>query len=169
MTRIFVRAATVSLFAFMALPAGPASAQVDKNLVGAWNIVSISVEQGDKKVEPYGPDVKGTYVMDGSGRFAVVVTRGDLPKVASDNRTTATPEESQQIVHGSIAYFGSYTTEADKTMVLQIEGTTFPNWVGVTQKRTYVISGDEMTLTNPTASGGGAAKVVLKRAGQKSM
>jgi len=152
------------------MSAAPASAQVDKNLVGAWTIVSITVEQGDKKTEPYGSNIKGTQVFEPSGRFAVVLTRADLPKVASNNRETATPEESQKIVHGSIGYFGSYTTsDADKSMTLQIEGATFPNWVGTSQKRTYTISGDEMHLTNPTASGGGTAKVVLKRASPKAM
>jgi lipocalin-like protein len=172
MTHLFVRAAAaVSLLAFgVAMPAGPASAQTDKNLIGAWTIVSITVEQGDKKSEPYGSNPKGTQVFDGNGRFAIVVTRPDLPKVASNNRETATAEESQKIVHGSIGYFGSYTSnEADKSMTLQIEGATFANWVGTSQKRTYTISGDDMQLTNPTASGGGTAKVVLKRASPKAM
>ena len=169
MTHFSVRAAAaMSLMCFIAMPA---SAQVDKNLVGAWTIVSITVEQGDKKSEPYGANVKGTQVFDANGRFAVVVMRGDLPKVASNNRETATAEESQQIAHGSLAYFGSYTVnEADKSMTLQIESATLANWNGTTQKRLYAINGDQMTITNPTTSGGsGVAKVVLKRAGQKTM
>ena len=172
MTRIFARAAVAAslLGLGVAVPAGTASAQADKNLVGGWTIVSITVEQGDKKSEPYGADVKGTQVFDANGRFAIVVTRADLPKVASNNRETATAEESQKIIHGSIGYFGSYTTNlADNSMTLQIEGATYPNWVGTSQKRTYTISGDTMLLTNPTASGGGTAKVVLKRAGQRAM
>lgn len=172
MMKMFARvAAAMSLLAFgVAVPVSTASAQMDRNLVGAWTIVSITVEQGDKKTEPYGTNPKGTQVFDGGGRFAIVVTRADLPKVASNNRETATAEESQKIAHGSIGYFGSYTTnEADKSMTLQIEGATFPNWVGTSQKRTYTIAGDEMTLINPTASGGGVAKVVLKRASPKAM
>jgi lipocalin-like protein len=155
---IFARAAAaLSLLAF-AVPS-TASAQVDKNLIGAWSIVAITYQQGDKTTEPYGPSVKGTQVFGADGRFAVVVTRGDLPKVASNNRETATAEESQKIVHGSIAYFGSYTTNAaDNSVTVNIEGATFPNWVGTSQKRIYVITGDEMVLNNPTASGGGPAR-----------
>jgi hypothetical protein len=37
--------------------------------------------------------------------------------------------------------------------------------MGTSQKRLYTISGDQLTISNPTASGGGAATVVLKRAG----
>jgi len=168
---IFTRVATAATAAlsFLAL-AAPASAQVDQNLIGAWNIVSITYQQGDKTTEPYGSSIKGTQVFGADGRFAIVVTRGDLPKVASNNRETATPEESQKIVHGSIAYFGSYTTNAaDKSVTVNIEGATFPNWVGTSQKRSYVITGDEMKLFNPTASGGGSATVLMKRAVPKAM
>jgi len=173
MIRMIARAATaMSLLAIaIGVPAGTASAQVDKSLVGAWTIVSITFEQGDKKAEPYGPEPRGTQMFDAAGRFAVILARGDLPKVASNNRETATAEESQKITHGSIAYFGSYTAnETEKTMTLQIEGATFANWVGTTQKRQYAISGDTMTITNPTVSAGsGVARIVLKRAGQKTM
>jgi hypothetical protein len=103
---------------------------------------------------------------DANGRIATIVMRPDLPKVASNNRMTATAEESQKIVHGSIAYFGTYTTnEADHSVTVQIEGATLPNWMGTSQKRTYTISGDQLTISNPTGSGAGAATVLLKRAG----
>src|SRR5215813_11075388 len=170
MTRMFARiAAAMSLLGFV-MP-GPASAQqIDKNLVGAWNIVSVTYQQGDKTTEPYGSNIRGTQVFGADGRFAVVVTRGDLPKVASNNRETATAEESQKIVHGSIGYFGSYTTNAaDNSVTVNIEGATYANWIGTSQKRTYTITGDEMVLLNPTASGGGSAKVILKRAAAKAM
>jgi hypothetical protein len=172
MMKTFVRAATtLSVLAFAAAAStGAAWADPAKDLVGAWIIQSITFEQGDKKAEPYGANPRGTQMFDANGRFAVVVARGDLPKVASNNRETATAEESQKIAHGSIAYFGSYTVNnADSTMTLQIEGASFANWVGTTQKRIFTISGDTMTLTNPTTSAGaGVAKVVLKRAGTKT-
>ena len=45
--------------------------------------------------------------VDANGRYVLVIARADLPKVASNNRTMATPEESQAIVQGSIAHFGT--------------------------------------------------------------
>ena len=171
MTKTFVRAATtLSIVAFAAAAIGTACAEPAKDLVGTWLIQSVTFEQGDKKTEPYGANPRGTQMFDSNGRFAVVLARADLPKVASNSRETATAEESQKIAHGSIGYFGSYTVNnADSSMTLQIEGATFPNWVGTTQKRLFTISGDTMTLTNPTTSAGsGVAKVVLKRAGTKT-
>ena len=85
--------------------------------------LSVTYEQDGKKIEPYGPDVKGTEIYDANGRIATIVLRPDLPKAASNNRMTATAEESQKIVHGSIAYFGTYTTnEADHSVTVQIGG-----------------------------------------------
>jgi hypothetical protein len=37
---------------------------VDKNLVGTWTVVSVTYEQEGKKIEPYGPNVKGTIRRD---------------------------------------------------------------------------------------------------------
>jgi hypothetical protein len=173
MTQIFARiAAAMSLLAFaVAVPTGAASAQGAKELLGAWTIVSITVEGDGKKSEPFGPNPGGTQTYDSNGRFASMALRSDLPKIASNNRGTATLEESQKIVHGSMAYYGSYTiNEAEKSITMQMEGATFPNWVGTTHKRLFAISGDTLTVTNPTPSGGGGIlTVVLKRAGQKPM
>ena len=150
----------------VALPAGGASAETLKDLIGAWTLVSVSVEQGDKKIEPYGANPKGSMIYDGSGRFSITITRSGLPKVASNNRETSTPDESAAIAHGSIAYFGTYTfSEPDRVVAVKIEGSTFPNWEGVEQKRVISISDDTLILTNPTvSSGAGVAKVVWKRA-----
>src|SRR5262245_43584428 len=78
---------------------------------------------------------------------------------------------SQKIAHGSLAYYGTYTvTETEKSLAMQIEGATFPNWIGTSPKHLYAISGDTLTITNPTPSGGGGVlTVVLNHAGQKAM
>jgi hypothetical protein len=106
MTLVARAAAAISLWV-LAIP-GTALA-LDKNLVGVWTIVSVTYGEGADKTEPFGANVKGTQIFDASGHFAVVVTRADLPKVASNNREKATAEESEKIVHGSLGYFGTYT------------------------------------------------------------
>ena len=157
---------TMVLSLGLVLSASGVSAQTAKDLVGAWIIVSVTVEQGDKKIESFGPNPKGTQIYDASGRFATVVMRGDLPNVASNNIQTSTAEESQIIAHGSLAYYDTYTVnEADKTVSVKIEGASFPNFAGTAQTRRFAISGDQLTITNPTAQlSAGVAKVVLKRA-----
>jgi hypothetical protein len=48
--------------------------------------------------------------------------------------------------------------------MIKVEFSTFPNWNGTEQKRTIVISGDEMKWTNPAGSAGGVAELGFKRA-----
>ena len=151
----------------LVLWASGASAQTAKDLIGVWTTVSVTVEFSDKIIEVFGPNPKGTQIYDASGRFAIMVMRGDLPKVASKNLQTSTAEESQIIARGSIAYYGSWTAnDADKTVTVKIEGATFPNFFGTEQRRLFSISGDQLTITNPTPALGNVARVVLKRAKQ---
>ena len=42
--------------------------------------------------------------MDANGRYVIAIARAGIPKVASNNRTTATPEENKAIVGGSITH-----------------------------------------------------------------
>jgi hypothetical protein len=103
-------------------------------------------------------------MIDTKGRYVVALARNGLPKLASNNRTTATAAESKAIVDGSIFHFGTISINAaDKTLTFRIETSTFPNWDGVEQKRTFTLTGNELTYTNP-GSGGGMVTAVWKRA-----
>ena len=100
-----------------------------------------------------------------SGRYVITFARADLPKVASNNRTTATPEENKAIVGGSVTHFGTLSVNAaDQTITFKIETATFPNWDGTEQKRPFTLTGDELQWTVPAASGGGTGTTVWKRA-----
>jgi hypothetical protein len=147
------------------LSASTVCAQTVKDLAGTWTIVSNVNEQDGKKTDAFGPHPKGVLTVDANGRYVLAIARADLPKVASNNRTTATPEENKAIVQGSITHFGTVSVNAaDKTMTFKIETSTFPNSDGTEQKRPFTVTGDELKLTVPAASGGGTASVVWKRA-----
>jgi hypothetical protein len=55
-----------------------------------------------------------------------------------------------------IAGFGTYAIEGD-TVTVSWVASSYPNRVGTKETRTYKISGDNMTGTNPTASSGGTS------------
>ena len=144
----------------------PTFAQQAKDLVGTWTLVSITLEQDGKKTDFYGPHPQGQATFDPNGRFSIILTRSDLPKFASNNRKTGTPEENKAVVEGSLAYFGTYTvSETDGTFSTHIESATFPNWIGTDLKRQFTISGDELKWTSPTTTlGAGTGLDVWKRA-----
>jgi hypothetical protein len=156
------------LFVGIALQSADAVAQkpLNEQLAGAWTYVSVDTVRPDGSRTPmYGPTPQGLIIFDGHGHYALVNSRIDLPKYASNDRMQGTAEEYKTVVQGSIAHFGRYTiNEADKTITFHIDTSTFPNWNGVEQRRPFVLSGDDLKWTTPAASGGGSGEVVLKRA-----
>jgi Lipocalin-like domain len=141
------------------LPAASGAQQksLKELLVGTWTAVStINTATNGTKSEPFGPNPKGLLIFESNGRFSLITVRPDLPKCGTNNRATGTADENKAVLQGSIAYFGTYSVnEADKSYAVQIEGATFPNWAGTTQKRGLSISGDELTFINAAGSAGG--------------
>jgi hypothetical protein len=151
--------ATAASMLFGAAAVAPgASAQnrpIGKQLAGTWTLVSVSVD-GLSKQEPYGPKPAGIMMFDGAGNFSVTIVRNGVPKFASDNRMQGTESENKAAVQGSLAYFGTYEVdEATHALTVHIADSTYPNFRGQTQKRVVTLSGNELTVTNPTPSGGG--------------
>jgi hypothetical protein len=167
MNRRILRYITASLLIFgVILPFEEATAQTTaKDLVGTWTLVSITIERDGKKIDFYGPNPQGQAMFDANGRVSSIITRSDLPKFASNNRQSGTPEENKAVVQGSIAYFGTFTVdEAAKTVTYHLESCSFPNWSGIQRISTFNISGDELTFPNPVSSIGVSDQVVWKRA-----
>ena len=137
-----------------------------ERLVGSWTLVSLTAGEGANQTLPYGPNPRGSMMVDANGRFMIMVVRSDLPNFASNNRMRGTPDENNSVVQGSIAYYGTYTIdEATRVITVNVEGSTFPNFIGGTQTRILSFDGDEVTYLNPTPSHGGApAKVTYRRA-----
>ena len=165
MNRMISAVVTASALMFgVFLPSEEAVAQMAKELVGTWTLVSITREQEGKTTDYFGPHPQGQAIFEPNGRFSIIFIRSDVPKFASNNREAGTPEENQAATQGSLAYFGTYSvSEADHTLNSHLEGSTFPNWRGADQKRVLKLSGDELTLTNPRSSASGSATSVWKR------
>jgi hypothetical protein len=167
------RHTTLALSAMTVLCLGVAApstsvAQTAKDLVGAWTLISSdTVGLDGSKIPTFGDDPKGIIIFTNDGRFIYLLSRGDLPKFTSNNRNTGTPEENKAVVQGSIATFGTYSV-AGTDLIIKVENSTFPNWIGADQKRTIAITGDQLKWTNAAGSGGGVVELVLKRAAART-
>jgi hypothetical protein len=139
---------------------------VKEQLLGAWSLVSIEFVRPDgSRSSTFGANPKGIAFFDTGGHYIISVMRSDRAKYAINNFAQGTDEENKATAQGSITYFGAYSvSEADQTIAIHIEGSSFPNWNGADQKRIFAITGDELKLTSPAATGGGTAEVVWKRA-----
>jgi hypothetical protein len=136
-------------------------------LVGTWSLTSAdSVKADGTRVAVFGPSPKGTMIFTEDGRFALIQMRGDLPKLAANNRDQGTPEEYKAVVSGSIAYFGTYVlNEAEKLITLKLEGSTYANLLGAEQKRIITsLTAGELTFTNPRNPAGMTLEVGWRRA-----
>ena len=135
---------------------GQTARTAKEQLVGSWTLVSLTAGEGADQTLPYGPNPKGSMMVDANGRFMITVVRSDLPEFASNNRMVGTPDENNSVVQGSIAYYGTYTIdEATRVITVEVEGSTFPNFTGGAQTRILSFNGnDEVTYLNPTPSHG---------------
>jgi len=71
---------------------------------------------------------KGLLIFTSDGRFSQIHV-GDVPRIASNNRLTGTPEEYGAIMRGSLSVFGTYTVDEEKrTVTYKIVSSSFPNW-----------------------------------------
>ena len=137
-------------------------------IVGTWEFVVAEVKAPDgKKSFPFGETPKGILIFTSDGRFAQVHVASDVPRIASNNRLTGTPEEYGAIMRRSLSVFGTYTVDEEKkTVTYKIVSSSFPNWEGEAQTRTIdKLTHDEFVNTNPNVAGGrGSASNLYKRA-----
>src|SRR5215213_7481232 len=88
---------------------------------------------------------EGSLILDSSGRYAQMQMRSDRPKFESNNRLQGTADENSAIVHGTVAFFGTWSVdEATKTLIMKLDESMFPNQVGEVSRRPVILNGDEM-------------------------
>jgi hypothetical protein len=155
----------------VALLPGSALAQqksLKEQLVGVWTIVSWEQMNKDgSKFHRFGFNPKGVHVFDANGRFFIQFARSDLPKFAANDPMKTTEEENKAVMEGLIAYHGNYSVnEADRTIILHAEVSSFPNQVGIDQKRIIsFITANELKYKNSVPlMAGGQIQVVFRRA-----
>jgi hypothetical protein len=135
-------------------------------LVGTWIYVSSTGKREDGS-NVQRPSLQGAVTYTADGRFHFITTRIDAPKYASNDPARPSPEEAMAVASGSIAYTGTYTVDENtKTILPNIETSTFPNLVGAPNQRRIItsITADEMKFTNPRTPAGVTLEFVWKRA-----
>jgi hypothetical protein len=127
--------------------------------------VSSVLEKEGKRIDQFGVGATGMMILAADGSFMLTIAGPNLPRFASNNRASGTPEENQAVVAGSIAMFGSYAYDVgSRTLTLKTESSTFPNWNGTEQRRSlFAFDGNELKYGTAQASGSGRATVTWKR------
>jgi len=165
--RHFLALSTVAACGLAVLPGSAVGQSLKDQLVGTWTLVSWDQTNPDgSKFQRFGANPKGYNIFDASGRVFIMFAHPDLPKIASSNPSTPTPDEAKAIVSGAIGYFGTYVVnDADKSVVFRLEASSFPNQLLTDQKRTIVsVTADELKYSNPIPLSGGQINYAFRRA-----
>src|SRR5262245_64290237 len=99
LANLHAAAAASILCVSLAVAASAAVAQSVKTVAGTYTAVSVPA---------FGDSPRGTLILGADGRYALVIGRAKMPKIASGTRTSATAEENKAVVEGSLARYGRY-------------------------------------------------------------
>jgi len=136
-----VAIAAVLLVAQPFKAADDASGAVKKQLAGEWTLVKYEIVGENGQTRP------GTYdvgrVNYGDHEMSAHLMRSGRPTEAP------TTESARAAAYqGYVGYFGPYTIDADKKIVVHhVAGSSLPNWAGTDQVRHYGFSSDGRQLT----------------------
>jgi hypothetical protein len=114
---------------------------------GHYRLVSSRTRYpGGKEVDLQGTEPVGQTYYDSAGRMWVLVVppwRKALPAIA-------TLDEYRQLLHGVVAYYGTYHVDpSSRTVTHNVTAALLPQWVGQRFVRHYEFSGDRLTLIIP--------------------
>ena len=141
-------------------------------IVGVWQLVSEihTNKQGISAPNAgFGSDFHGVMIFTASGDYSSLSARPNMPRYPSGQLLTGgaaveIPAESSVAAHPGISSFGDYSVSADgKMLTVRIKGSTWASWVGVEQKRTLTLIGDELKYTVPAWHVGGTTEFIYKR------
>jgi hypothetical protein len=143
------------------------STTLKEQLIGTWiQVISEITSPDGKKSFPFGETPNGILIFTPDGHFAQVHIASDVPKFASGNRLTGTPDEYKAVNQKSLSMFGTYTVDEEKkTVTFKITSSTFPNVAGQTQTRAIdTLTADEFQNSTAVAGGRGSAFNLYRRA-----
>lgn len=147
----------IAIAAALVATSGVALAQSLKDqIVGTWRLVSIYNEEKGVKTHNFTEKPIGMSIYDKQGNVMQYLSKPNVPKFKESNRLKGSDGEYRTVMHSVLAGVGTYTVEGE-TVTINWTGSTFPNRVGSPEKRKATISGDELTVTNPTAASGGTS------------
>ncbi|HEJ9067645.1 TPA: lipocalin-like domain-containing protein [Serratia marcescens] len=141
--------------------------------IGSWALVSsVFKNQNGELNYPLGEQVLGRIHYEANGTMAAQLYSAVRPRFAAADLAQGAEREIRAAFINMICYFGHYQVEeSEQRVVHQVEGCSFPNWVGSRQVRFYAFNADRLTLrTVPLQLGNGVqvGELVWQRTGASS-
>ena len=126
---------------------------VPKHLIGTWKLVAFEDRKDEHNpnsewIYPYGKNPMGYFVYDNTGHVMIQIMKTPPPaRFASGDDEKPTAEEVKAAFTGYVAYFGTYTVDAAKNVVIHhVEGSLKPSYIGTDQPRPFILAGDHLII-----------------------
>jgi hypothetical protein len=122
-------------------------AAVKKQLAGEWTLVKYEIFGENGQTRP------GTYDI-GRLNYGEREMSAHLTPLGRPRESPTTEAARAAAYQGYLGYFGPYTIDAEKQIVVHhVVGSSLPNWLGTDQVRHYGFSADGKQLTLSLKSG----------------
>ena len=143
----------------------PGDASAAPSLAGTWTLVAADVQHPDGTIgRDYGADPKGMLLIDAHGNYSLQIFKSERPRFASNDKATGTPDEFREAVLGSSTHYGTLTVDPAKhKLAFHIIDSSYPNWIGQTQTRSYQLKDGELSYRVPPRANGDIPISVWRR------
>ena len=131
----------MTLATLASLAAGDSRAAQDSLLQGTWTLTAADrILPGGERAQDYGKSPKGRLIVDSQGRYSLQIFKAERPSFASGDKAHGTAGEYESAALGSSTHYGTVVADPEKhILTFKLEGASFPNWEGTTQKREYTL------------------------------
>ncbi|USQ95111.1 lipocalin-like domain-containing protein [Caulobacter sp. RL271] len=146
----------LALLLALLLASGGAAGAADFPLAGTWTLTAADrITPAGVREPDYGAAPKGRLIVDATGRYSLQIFKSERTGFASGDKKRGTPQEYADAALGSSTHYGTIAIDAAAhQLVFRIEGASFKNWEGTTQRRAYDLKGDRLSYRVPTAPDG---------------
>ena len=123
---------------------------IDDRLVGTYRVLAMEHYTEDGEVgRPFSDAPRGIIVYTAEHYMTAVLMRPDRPPFATGDILAGSVSERAEAFATANAFAGRWELDGDE-IVHHLEVTTFPNWAGTQQRRTFDLSETHLALYPPT-------------------
>jgi hypothetical protein len=127
-------------------------AQETHSLIGTWRLVEfVDLDKDGKRQYRFGEHPRGYFVYDATGHVHIQIMKvpalAPFPEAKLDEGKPPTPEHALSAYTAYVAYFGTYTVDAEKRVVTHhVEGSLAPDFTDTDQPRPFKLEGDKLEI-----------------------
>ena len=152
-----VQLLVLSAACFALTPPSAYGQSLREQLLGTWTLVSLTRLVGDVE-EPglMGRNAIGRIIFAPDGHMCFNAMRPNRLQFGSRDVQAGTPEEKTAAYDGYTGYCGRYeVNEQERSVVMRLELSSYPNWTETTQKRFAEVAGNRLKIkSSPILSEG---------------